>query len=122
MKKVKIDFSYIVKKVEGNTIIFIPTDNVYHHITAISKNYPELLQNDSVYIVHLNHHRLFNVYDVKYTPERYPMTYFYRMVDTPVELKNSISEVLSMLWIKSEWNHRGYVKSILILSYQTVQL
>lgn len=96
MKQIKIDMSYIVKKAEGNTVIFIPTDNVNHHITVISENYPELLEKDSVYIVHLNHYRLFNVYEVKYKPEKYPIAHVYRMVDyIPDGIKKPVSEVLS---------------------------
>lgn len=94
--KQSIDLSYIVKKVGGNTIIYVPTDNVYYHTNVMMEEYPELLKNDSVYIVHVNSYVFFRIYRVKFdltTP--FPICMLLESDEIPDDLKPHMSEVLS---------------------------
>lgn len=97
MEKITVDLSYIVKKVGGNTIIYIPTQNVYHHITVIYKDYPELLDNDLVYVVHTDTTNTLRVYVIEHHPVLFP-DYLQRELDLweiSDELKIHIAEVAS---------------------------
>lgn len=97
MEKVKIDLSCIVKRVGGNTIIYTPSQNVCHHIAMIYEKYPELLEANSIYVVHIDKVNTMSVYVIERHPTLYP--YYIdkelELWEISDELKIHIAEVAS---------------------------